>query len=319
MNLQLNNIREKIRNYALSIGFEAVGFARAEPLDTEAKRLEYWLMNEKHADMAWMQNTFDIRTNPLLLLPEAKTIIVGLVNYFGGNNHSLLEVPRISRYAWGKDYHYVIRAKFQQVLSFIESSVGKSVAGRIVVDSAPFMDKVWAVRAGLGWIGKNTILIRRKSGSWFFIGALLIDLPLEPDNTVSKDYCGQCTRCIDACPTQAISPYQVDANQCISYLTIEKKEDISSELSEKLKGWAFGCDICQEVCPWNSFATLHTIAEFEPLSILSEFKNPLITSQLTKSQFYKRTQISPISRVRLPKWVSNIDLAVKSTQQPNID
>lgn len=303
--------QNQIRAYAQGLGFQAIGFAHAEPLTSEAVQLKHWLGQKKHGTMSWMQKTVELRTNPLKLLPEAKTIIVVLMNYFPGNNHVFLTPPRISRYAWGRDYHYVIRAKLHQLHTYIQDLTGSSFSAKIAVDSVPFMDKVWAVKAGLGWIGKNSLLLNPRNGSYFFIGALLIDFAFEPDAAFRGNFCGTCTRCIDACPTQAITPFSVDASRCISYLTIEYKDETPAEIAAHLNGWAFGCDICQEVCPWNKFASINQVADFEPLSILMTIRDSANAGQLTKSQFQKQASLSPISRVRLPKWIANLNQAQK--------
>lgn len=252
-----NIITQKIKNKALDLGFSFVGISKAEFLDKEARQLESWLKNNFHGKMLYMENYFDKRTDPRLLIDDAKSVITVLQNYYTEQKQTDINAPKISKYALGKDYHIIIREKLNQLYDFILKEVGE-VSARGFVDSAPVMDKAWAERSGLGWIGKHTNLINKRQGSYFFIGELIIDLELEIDGPI-KDYCGTCTKCIDACPTDAIvQPYLVDGSKCISYLTIELKDElIPNEFKDKMDNWMFGCDVCQEVCPWNRFSLQH--------------------------------------------------------------
>lgn len=253
-----------IREEAQRLGFSFVGFAKAEQMDEEARRLEAWLYQGMHGQMQYMENHFEKRVDPTKLVPGAKSVICLMYNYFTDQEQSDPEAPKISKYAYGKDYHFVIKDKLKALLHFIQENIGE-VGGRCFVDSAPVLERDWAKRTGIGWIGKNTLLINPKAGSYYFLAELILDLELEYDHPM-KDYCGTCTRCIEACPTDAISPqgYLVDGSKCISYLTIELRDAIPNEFQDKMENWMFGCDICQEVCPWNRFAKPHSEPAFEP-------------------------------------------------------
>ena len=252
-----------IKTEAKKLGFLSCGISKAEFLEDEAPRLERWLKDGKHGKMAYMENHFDKRLDPRLLVPDAKSIISLLFNYYTPLDQ-LDGAPKISKYAYGKDYHHVIKDKLKQLFQIINNKIGE-VSGRVFVDSAPVMEKSWAVRSGLGWQGKNTNLISKKAGSFFFIAELIVDLELEYDTPVT-DHCGTCTACIDACPTEALTPYQIDASKCISYLTIELKDQIPTTFKSKMDDWAFGCDVCQDVCPWNRFSKQHNEPLFNPSS-----------------------------------------------------
>jgi epoxyqueuosine reductase len=249
-----------IKKIAYELGFQFCGISKAEFLAEEAPRLEKWLKDSKHGKMSYMENHFDMRLDPRLLVPGSKSVVSLLYNYYPEQKQRD-DSFHVSKYAYGTDYHFVIKDKLKLFLERIRTEIG-DVDGRVFVDSAPVMDKVWAKKSGLGWVGKHSNLIHPKNGSFFFIAELIIDLELEADGPI-KDYCGTCTRCIDACPTDAIvEPYVVDGSKCISYLTIELKDEIlPNEFSGKMKDWIFGCDICQDVCPWNRFSTPHA----EPL------------------------------------------------------
>ncbi len=252
-----------IKTEAKKLGFLSCGISKAEFLEDEAPRLERWLKDGKHGKMAYMENHFDKRLDPRLLVPDAKSIISLLLNYYNPLDQ-LDGAPKISKYAYGKDYHHVIKDKLKQLFQIINNKIGE-VSGRVFVDSAPVMEKSWAVRSGLGWQGKNTNLISKKAGSFFFIAELIVDLELEYDTPVT-DHCGTCTACIDACPTEALTPYNIDASKCISYLTIELKDQIPTAFKNKMDDWAFGCDVCQDVCPWNRFSKQHNEPLFSPNS-----------------------------------------------------
>ena len=244
-----------IKERARGEGFHKVGIVRAEPLAEEAPRLKEWLARGYHGEMSWMARDVEKRLNPLELFPEARSIVVVALNYYTPDQHQ--ENPntgKVSRYAWGDDYHDVVKTKLDSLLSWIREQE-PAAAGKICVDIQPMLDKAWAVRAGLGWIGKHTNVITPEYGSWVFIGELLLNLELEPDVARVEDHCGTCTLCIDACPTQAITePYVVDSNKCISYATIElRAPELPEMIQQGLSGWLYGCDICQDVCPWNRF------------------------------------------------------------------
>lgn len=254
---------EIIKREALQLGFSFCGISKAGFLEEEAPRLENWLKKDMHGEMAYMANHFDKRLDPTLLVPGAKSVVSLLFNYYTDRSQQDHEAPKISKYAFGEDYHHVVKDKLQKLMQFIQREIG-DVQGRAFVDSAPVLDKAWAKKGGLGWIGKNANLINKSQGSFFFIAELIIDLELEADGPV-RDYCGTCTACIDACPTEAITePYVVDGSKCISYLTIELKNSIPDYFKNKMDNWMFGCDVCQDVCPWNRFSKKHQELLFEP-------------------------------------------------------
>lgn len=252
-----------IKEKAKELGFFFTGISKADFLEEEASQLESWLKGNNHGEMSYMENHFDKRLDPRILVPGAKSVVSLLLNYYPEENTQPEGAPKISKYAYGKDYHFVIKDRLKSLLNYIQEEIGE-VDGRVFVDSAPVMDKAWAKKSGLGWMGKNANIIHPKHGSFFFIAELIIDLELEVDGPI-KDYCGTCTRCIDACPTDAIvEPYKIDGSKCISYLTIELKDQIPNEFKGKMDNWMFGCDVCQDVCPWNRFSKQHNEAEFNP-------------------------------------------------------
>ena len=260
------NNREKytklIKTEATRLGFMSCGISKAEFLEDEAPRLEQWLNENRNGEMGYMENHFDKRLDPTLLVPGAKSVVSLLLNYFAQETQRE-DSYKLSKYAYGRDYHFVIKDKLKQLLHFINEEIGE-VGGRAFVDSAPVLDKAWAAKSGLGWIGKNSNLLSKKTGSFFFIAELIIDLELEYDTPVT-DHCGSCTACIDACPTDAIyEPYKVDGSKCISYYTIELKDSIPESEKGKFEDWMFGCDICQDVCPWNRFSKPHNEPLFDP-------------------------------------------------------
>ena len=279
-----------IKTEAKKLGFLSCGISKAEFLEDEAPRLERWLKDGKHGKMAYMENHFDKRLDPRLLVPDAKSIISLLLNYYNPLDQ-LDGAPKISKYAYGKDYHHVIKDKLKQLFQIINNEIGE-VSGRVFVDSAPVMEKSWAVRSGLGWQGKNTNLISKKAGSFFFIAELIVDLELEYDTPVT-DHCGSCTACIDACPTEALTPYNIDASKCISYLTIELKDQIPTAFKNKMDDWAFGCDVCQDVCPWNRFSKQHNEPLFSPNSEVINYtqKNWEEITQETFNIIFKNSAI----------------------------
>ena len=296
------NAKKIIYDKANELGFFSCGFSKAQFLEEEAPRLEDWLRHNYHGKMGYMDNHFDKRLDPRLLVDGAKTIVSLLFNYFPETKQDE-DAPKIAKYAYGEDYHFVIKDKLNELLNFLREKVG-AINGRVFVDSAPVMDKAWAKKSGLGWIGKNTNLIQPRMGSFFFIAELIIDLEIEPDGPM-KDYCGTCTRCIDSCPTEAIvQPYVVDGSKCISYLTIELKDQlIPQEFSGKMDQWMFGCDICQDVCPWNRFSKATHEKRFKPNPLLLEMKtnewhelNEEVFNQLFKLSAVKRTKFNGLKR-----------------------
>ncbi len=284
---------QMVKRLANTLGFQYCGVSEATQLDDEARQLELWLNRSMHGKMSYMERHFDKRIDPRKLVPGAKSVVSLLFNYACEPIKQTEDVPQISRYAYGEDYHHVIKAKLFELVERINEEVGE-VHGRVFVDSAPVMDKAWAKKSGLGWIGKNSNLITRNSGSWFFIAEMIIDLELEADGAI-KDYCGSCTRCIEACPTEAISPYVVDGSKCISYLTIELREAIPEGFKGKLENWTFGCDICQEVCPWNRFAKPHHEPAFAPHPALAEM-NKQDWRELTEETFGRLFGKSAVQR-----------------------
>ncbi|HEX9828138.1 MAG TPA: tRNA epoxyqueuosine(34) reductase QueG, partial [Flavobacteriaceae bacterium] len=245
-----------IKTEAKRLGFLSCGISKAQFLEEEAPRLEKWLSNNMHGKMHYMENHFDKRLDPTKLVEGSKSVISLLLNYYPSEEQKDKTAPKISKYAYGIDYHFVIKNKLKQLLEFIQQEIGE-VNGRAFVDSAPVLDKAWAAKSGLGWMGKHTNLLTQQMGSFYFIAELIVDLDLDYD-LPTTDHCGSCTACIEACPTQAIvEPYVVDGSKCISYFTIELKENIPTELKGKLDDWMFGCDVCQDVCPWNRFSKPH--------------------------------------------------------------
>ncbi len=282
-----------IRTEAQRLGFDFCGISNAGFLEEEAPLLEQWLLQNMHGKMSYMQNHFDKRLDPRKLVPGAKSVISLLSNYYTEDRQND-SAPRISKYAYGRDYHYVLKEKLKELVNFIRENIGE-VEGRVFVDSAPVLDRAWAKKSGLGWIGKNTNLINRTGGSFFFIAEIICDLELVADTPV-EDFCGTCTKCIDACPTEAIiKPYVVDGSKCISYFTIELKEEIPVAYKEKMNNWVFGCDICQDVCPWNRFAKPHREKQFLPKEELLKM-NKSEWNEITSEVFVKIFSDSPLMR-----------------------
>lgn len=286
---------EIVKQAAASLGFDFCGIAKAKKLDDDARRLENWLNKGMHSSMKYMENYFDLRIDPQKLVPGAKSVITLLVNYFPAqtqNNSS----PKISKYAYGKDYHEIIKNKLRSFLNLINEKIGE-VHGRGFIDSAPVLERSWAQLSGLGWIGKNGNLITKESGSFYFIATLITDIDLEYDDPFAKDFCGSCTKCIDACPTDAILPGKIiDGSKCISYFTIELKEMmISPEMNGKFDNWMFGCDTCQDVCPWNRFSKPTAEVEFEPIYEVLNFTSK-DWEELTEESFKKIFKDSAIKR-----------------------
>lgn len=295
-----------VKEEAKRLGFDFCGISRAEFLEEEAPQLEAWLGRNLHGQMSYMANHFDMRLDPRLLVPGAKSVVSLLFNYYTEKTQNDPEAPKLSRYALGEDYHFVIKDKLRALLAALQARIGKEIGGRVFVDSAPVMDKAWARRGGLGWIGKHTNLINKEAGSFFFIAELIIDLELQPDGPV-KDYCGTCTRCIDACPTDAIvEPYVVDGSKCISYFTIELKDQIlPEEMKGRFQNWAFGCDVCQDVCPWNRFSGAHSEPRFEPSQeLLGLTKNEW--EEMTEEVFQRLFRHSPVKRTKFEGLKRNV-------------
>lgn len=293
-----------IKSEAARLGFLSCGISKAGFLEQEAPRLESWLSNSSHGQMAYMEQHFDKRLDPTLLVDDAKSVISLLLNYYP-LDFQVADSFKISKYAYGQDYHYVIKDKLKELLFSIQASIG-AVSGRAFVDSAPVLDKAWAAKGGLGWIGKNSNLITKKVGSFFFIAELIVDLDLEYDNPTT-DHCGSCTACIDACPTQAIvAPYVVDGSKCISYFTIELKDNLPQELKESFDDWVFGCDVCQDVCPWNKFSKPHQEPLFDPNpAMLSMSKKDFV--EITEETFKVVFKNSAVKRTKFSGLVRNID------------
>lgn len=295
-----------IKAEAKRLGFMFCGIAKADFLAEEAPKLEQWLKEGRHGKMSYMENHFDKRLDPRLLVDGAKSVISVALNYYSPEQQTDTEAPKISKYAYGTDYHFVIKDKLKALQQFITENTGK-VAGRAFVDSAPVLDKTWAKKAGIGWIGKNSNLLNKQTGSFFFLAELIIDLELAYDHPFQTDHCGTCTKCIDACPTEAIiKPYVVDGSKCISYLTIELKEQIPNEFKGKMDNWMFGCDICQDVCPWNRFSTPHQEEQFIPHPDLLHL-NKRDWEEITDDVFSKLFKKSAVKRTKLAGLQRNIN------------
>lgn len=302
MNTQL--LSKKIKAKALELGFSECGFAKAEELTNEAQLLEKWLTQKMHGKMQYMENHFEKRIDPTKLVEGAKSVISLSYNYFPAHQQPI-NSPKIAKYAFGKDYHLVVKKKLNELFHFIGQEVGQ-ITGRCFVDSAPVLERSWAQRAGIGWVGKNTLLLTKKRGSYFFLAEIILDVEFTYDSAV-KNYCGSCTKCVDACPTQALyAPYQLDANKCISYLTIELKDkDLPTEFKNNMQNWAFGCDICQDVCPINGASKPTTDKELQPTEdFLSLSENDWL--QMTEDVFLKLFQDSAIKRTKWTGMQRNI-------------
>ncbi len=315
------NISERtgmVRREALRLGFDAVGFARARRLEEQESRLEQWLKEGRHGRMQWMENHFDKRIDPQKLVPGARSVVSVMMSYHQpalAERQLDSEQPKISKYALGEDYHIVVKEKLFELFAFTESITGR-VEGRVFVDTAPVLDKAWAVESGIGWLGKHTNVLNRQWGSWFFLGEMILDADFEYDAPV-PDHCGSCTRCIDACPTDAIyEPYKVDGSRCISYFTIELRDEIPQEYHNRMGEWIFGCDICQDVCPWNRRAysgkeeRLHARPEIaeRDLGFLEE-----LDLQVYRKLFRK----SAVKRAKFSGMRRNIRIAGTNLRQPD--
>ncbi|MNK11028.1 Epoxyqueuosine reductase [compost metagenome] len=293
-----------IKAEAKRLGFLSCGISKAGFLEEEAPRLEKWLNENRNGQMQYMENYFDKRLDPTLLVDDAKSVISLLLNYYPGETQADTSY-KISKYAYGQDYHFVIKEKLKELLYSIQENIGE-VGGRAFVDSAPVLDKAWAAKSGLGWRGKNSNLLSKQVGSFFFIAELIVDLDLEYDFAVT-DHCGSCTACLDACPTQAIiEPYVVDGSKCISYFTIELRDNMPNEMKGKMDDWAFGCDICQDVCPWNRFSKPHNEPLFNPHpDLLSMTKKDW--DEITEDTFRAVFKNSAVKRTKFEGLKRNID------------
>jgi len=294
-----------IKTEAKRLGFLSCGISKAEFLETEAPRLEKWLNKNMHGEMQYMENHFDKRLDPTKLVESSKSVVSLLLNYFPSETQKDITAPKLSKYAYGTDYHFVIKDKLKQLLHFIQDEIG-DVHGRAFVDSAPVLDKAWAAKSGLGWIGKHSNLLTQQVGSFYFIAELIIDLELDYDKPVT-DHCGTCTACIDVCPTQAITePYVVDGSKCISYFTIELKENIPTEFKGQFDNWMFGCDVCQDVCPWNRFSKPHNEPLFNPHpELLAMTKKDW--EEITEDTFKKVFKKSAVKRTKYSGLLRNIN------------
>ncbi|RJE71839.1 tRNA epoxyqueuosine(34) reductase QueG [Reichenbachiella sp. MSK19-1] len=298
-----------IKQKATEEGFLSCGIAKAEFLEEEAPKLEKWLNQGMHGEMAYMANHFDKRLDPRKLVDGAKSVISLLYNYYPEKNLAEEDNYKIAKYAYGKDYHYIIKPKLKTILNEIIEHVG-GVNARVFVDSAPVHERAWAAKAGQGWVGKNSLLLNKQSGSFFFLAEIILDVDLDYDGPV-KDYCGTCSKCMDACPTDAIpEPYVVDGSRCISYLTIELRDQIPEEFRGKMENWVFGCDICQDVCPWNRFSKKHQEEAFVPHDKL-EGMSTSDWEEITEEMFREVFKGSAVKRTKLEGLKRNISFVKK--------
>ena len=310
--LTIQEQTQLIKSKAKSLGFSFCGIARAEFLADESPRLEEWLSRGYQGKMSYLENYFDKRLDPTLLVPGAKSVVSLIYNYFPKKDLARENEFKVAKYAYGEDYHFVVKDKLKNLLENIRAEIG-NVSGRAFVDSAPVMERAWAKKAGLGWIGKNSLLLNREMGSFFFLAELIIDLELEYDGPM-KDYCGTCTACMDACPTDAIAePFVVDGSKCISYFTIELKEEIPANVKGKFENWIFGCDICQDVCPWNRFAKPHEEARFNPPAEMENFSKQEWV-ELTDEVFDAVFRQSPLKRSKISGLKRNIKFVEAGTE-----
>jgi epoxyqueuosine reductase len=303
--MQNQKYTQLIKDTAKKLGFQSCGIAKVRFLAEEEARLSQWLSQKKQGEMAYMENHFDMRLDPRKLVDGAKSVISLSYNYFTSEKQSDPNAPKISKYAYGEDYHFVVKNKLKSLLAIIQTEIG-NVNARVFVDSAPIMEKAWAQLSGLGWIGKNANLINQQNGSFFFLAEIIIDIDLSYDTPVT-DHCGTCTKCIDACPTQAIvAPYVVDGSKCISYFTIELKNEFPKEVKGKFDNWMFGCDICQDVCPWNKFAKPHQEKLFDPSTALLSM-NKKEWQEITAETFQVLFKNSAVKRTKFEGLKRNIN------------
>lgn len=304
----------KVRQKARQLGFDGCGFSRAHKLDKEARRLEQWLSEGRHGNMGWMENNFEKRIDPTRLVPGSKSVVSVIASYrFRENEDADLNShsPKIAKYARGRDYHKTFRQRLKKLYRFTKETTG-DINGRVFVDSAPVMDKAWAERSGLGWMGKNGNMLNKQLGSWFLIGEMILDVPFVYDHPVG-DHCGSCTRCIDACPTNAIyEPYKINSEKCISYLTIELKDQIPESLQQQMGEWAFGCDICQDVCPWNRKADYGMIEDFRPRPQLLSTPGDRQWSEIDLETYDVLFEGTPVRRAKHKWFTRNAEIAEKN-------
>jgi len=294
-----------VKQRAYELGFQFVGVSKAEFLEEEAKNLEKWLSRNYQGKMQYLENHFDKRLDPTLLVPGAKSVVTLLYNHFTDETQVDPKAPKISKYAFGQDYHFIIKDKLKTLMTQLSEDIGE-IEGRCFVDSAPIMERAWAAKSGTGWVGKHSLLINKEKGSYFFLAELITDLELVADGPI-KDYCGTCTKCIDACPTDAIvADKVVDGSKCVSYFTIELKDAIPTEMQGKFDNWMFGCDICQEVCPWNRFAEKHNEPAFDPHPDLLQLSKK-DWQELTEDVFKKVFKKSAVKRTKFGGLKRNID------------
>jgi epoxyqueuosine reductase len=313
-----HKLTQKVRETALKLGFNACGFSKAGRLETEERRLREWLNQGRHGTMSWMENHFDKRVDPTKLVPGAKSVVSVIGSYYHSDHERQQHEsgkPKIAKYAQGRDYHKVFKGKLRKLFNRTEEFLGSELNGRVFVDSAPVLDKAWAVRAGLGWMGKNSNILNKNIGSFFFIGEMITDLEFYYDHPVT-DHCGSCTRCIDACPTNAIhEPYRVDSNKCISYLTIELKDQIPEQHRDDLGEWMYGCDICQDVCPWNRDPELTQIQDLSPRDkILDHDIN--YWEELDNDLYDELFEGSAIRRAKFEKYKDNVAAVAENINRP---
>jgi len=305
MSLSKEKNTKIIKSIASDLGFDFCGVSKAGFLEEEAPKLENWLKKGYHGKMQYMENHFDKRLDPTILVEGAKSVVSLMYNYYPKQDLAKGDSYKIAKYAYGKDYHFVIKDKLKEFMSRIYEEIGE-VDGRVFVDSAPVMERQWAAKSGLGWLGKNSLLLNKQRGSFYFLAELIIDLELEEDVPM-QDYCGTCTKCIDACPTEAIvGDGIVDASKCISYLTIELKDDLPTEFSNKMENWVFGCDICQDVCPWNRFSKPHQEKAFQEHPILRQMDKK-DWEEMTKDVFNEVFRKSAVKRTKYTGLMRNID------------
>jgi epoxyqueuosine reductase len=299
----------QIKKIASELGFSFCGISKAEFLEEEAPKLEAWLKRGYQGKMQYLESHFDKRLDPTKLVPGAKSVISLVYNYYPKKDIAQTNNLKIAKYAYGEDYHFVVKDKLKEFLQRIQDEIGE-VSGRVFVDSAPVMERAWAKKSGLGWIGKNSLLLNRSVGSFFFLAEIILDLELEYDGPI-KDYCGTCTACMDACPTDAIpQPYVVDGSKCISYFTIELKEEIPNEVKGKFENWVFGCDICQDVCPWNRFSQPHNEPRFQTQPDL-EHMSQNDWKEITEEVFRKIFKKSAVKRTGFTGLRRNIEFVTK--------
>ena len=306
--MDLRLITQNFKLKAFELGFQNCGISKAEFLENEAPRLENWLKAHRHGEMSYMENNFDMRLDPRKLVDNAKSVVSLSFNYFPENEKS--SEFKVSKYAYGRDYHKVIKKKLFLLLDWLKNEIG-AVEGRAFVDSAPILEKAWAQKSGIGWLGKNDNLITKQHGSFYFLAEIIIDTELDYSSEIQTDHCGTCTKCIDACPTQAIvEPYQVDGSRCISYLTIELKNEIPSSFLGKMDNWVFGCDVCQDVCPWNRFSKPHEETDFTPKSLFTDMTTK-DWIEMTEDVFDKIFEGTPVKRTKYKGIKRNVDFIRK--------